>query len=839
MPDDILSCILSFLSIRDSVKARILSRRWRYICPFMLNLDFDLHTVLRINYKARYSNGDSDMSWEDKSKFVTGVDQFLELYNGQKLDSLRICFCLGNEYAGYVDRWIRFAIIMKTEKLDLDFSASPESQSNNLYDFPCQLLPQGDSSQLKYLCLKSCNLGPTPNLVSRLISLKSLDLEHVPLNQSCADSILSSCLNLEWLRLKNSILPETLCIHGPSLHLKILIVHECYGVQKFKISSIGLTTFEYIGKVKNFSFLDVPRLEKVHIRFMVAYERGTQYMFNGIANDLPRLQTLSLVLTTDEYSKHVHCELKEVEVHGFLGRSNEMELAIYLLKNVVSLERMILSTQKRLHEYVDMSSTGEINDVIDLSPETPSGPKGNDLKPIDRLTEMPDDILSCILSFLSIRDSVKARILSRRWRYICPFMLNLDFDLHTVLGINYKARYSNGDSDMSWEDKSKFVTGVDQFLELYNGQKLDSLRICFCLGNEYAGYVDRWIRFAIIMKTEKLDLDFSASPESQSNNLYDFPCQLLPQGDSSQLKYLCLKSCNLGPTPNLVSRLISLKSLDLEHVPLNQSCADSILSSCLNLEWLRLKNSILPETLCINGPSLHLKILIVHECYGVEKFEISSIGLTTFEYIGKVKNFSFLDVPRLEKVHIRFMVAYERGTQYMFNGIANDLPRLQTLSLVLTTDEVLPIPARITRFNSLKQLELFVMVSSDFNLLSLTSLLNASPLLQKLHLSLHTGRSRGRRIELQYSKHVHCELKEVEVHGFLGRSNEMELAIYLLKNAVSLERMILSTQKRLYHGGGKWTSSRCPWFEWQRKKACAYDLLQKEKVNSHTELLFL
>ncbi|KAL7168627.1 hypothetical protein ACSBR2_038963 [Camellia fascicularis] len=293
---------------------------------------------------------------------------------------------------------------------------------------------------------------------------------------------------------------------------------------------------------------------------------------------------------------------------------------------------------------------------------------------------MSDDILSFILSFLSIRDSVKARILSRRWRYICPFMLNLDFDLHTVLRINYKARYSNGDSDISWEDKSNFVTGVDQILELHNGQKLLSLRICFCLGNEYAGYVDRWIRFSIIMKTEKLDLDFSTSPESQSNNLYDFPCQLLPQGDSSQLKYLCLKSCNLSPTPNHVSRLVSLKSLDLEHVPLNQSCANSILSSCLNLEWLRLKNNILLETLCIHSPSLHLKTLIVHECYGVEKFEISSIGL----------------------------------------------PHLHIL--------VLPIPARITRFNSLKQLELSVMVSSDFNLLSLTSLLNASSLLQKLHL---------------------------------------------------------------------------------------------------------
>ena len=78
----------------------------------------------------------------------------------------------------------------------------------------------------------------------------------------------------------------------------------------------------------------------------------------------------------------------------------------------------------------------------------------------------------------------------------------------------------------------------------------------------------------------------------------------------------------------------------------------------------------------------------MHDCYGVEKIEISSIGLTTFEYIGKIKTFSFLDVPRLEKVHIRFLFAHKRGSQYMFNGLANDLPQLQILSLVLDPDEV-------------------------------------------------------------------------------------------------------------------------------------------------------
>ncbi|XP_057514774.1 F-box/LRR-repeat protein At3g26922-like isoform X2 [Actinidia eriantha] len=469
--------------------------------------------------------------------------------------------------------------------------------------------------------------------------------------------------------------------------------------------------------------------------------------------------------------------------------------------------------------------------------------KGNDVEPSDFLTEMPDDILSFILSLLSIRDAVKARILSRRWRKICPSLVNLDFDLHTVLGI--KEMYSNGDSDISGEDRCKFVTGVDQFLELYKGQKIDSLRVCFCLGNEYSCYIDRWIRFATGMETEKLDLDFSVNTQSnkyydftyqKENNFYDFPCQLLPQCKTSQLKHLCLKSCNLRPASHLLGRLISLKTLDLEHVPLDQSSTESILSGCLNLEWLRLKSSILPETLCIHGPSLHLKALIVHDCYGVEKIEISSIGLTTFEYIGKIKTFSFLDVPRLEKVHIRFMFAHKTGTQYIFNGLANDLPQLQILSLVLNPDEVLPVPASITRFNYLKQLELFVMLSSGFSLLSFTSLLNASPLLQKFHLAIYSGRSRGQ--EVQYSNCVHFQLKEVEVCGFLGRSNEMELAIYLLRHAVSLERMILNPQKRLYHGGGKWTTFPYPWFELERKQA-AYDLLLKERVNSSTKLVLL
>lgn len=46
------------------------------------------------------------------------------------------------------------------------------------------------------------------------------------------------------------------------------------------------------------------------------------------------------------------------------------------------------------------------------------------------------------------------------------------------------------------------------------------------------------------------------------------------------------------------------------------------------------------------------------------------------------------------------------------------------------------MPRRITAFSYLKQLELFVLASPDYNLLSLTSLINAAPLLQKFNLSV-------------------------------------------------------------------------------------------------------
>ncbi|KAK8313032.1 hypothetical protein V6Z11_D01G083100 [Gossypium hirsutum] len=54
-------------------------------------------------------------------------------------------------------------------------------------------------------------------------------------------------------------------------------------------------------------------------------------------------------------------------------------------------------------------------------------------KKADRISDLPDSILTHILSFLSTNEAVRTSILPTRWRYLFALLPNLHFDLEDVL----------------------------------------------------------------------------------------------------------------------------------------------------------------------------------------------------------------------------------------------------------------------------------------------------------------------------------------------------------------------------------------------------------------------
>lgn len=287
----------------------------------------------------------------------------------------------------------------------------------------------------------------------------------------------------------------------------------------------------------------------------------------------------------------------------------------------------------------------------------------------DRISELSDDILSFILSFLTMRDAVKTRLLSHRWRYLSPPLSHLQFDVFTLFGTH-------------GESSSKFIAAVDQVLLACRGPKIGTLKVRFGLGDDYAFHVDRWVSFSSAMQVEKIAFNFSCSPESCGS--YNFPYHILPTDEASHLKHLCLVSCTLRLSPEFTSQLNPLRTLDLDCVPLDWSSLDIITSACPKLTLLRMIECGLPKIVCIHGQLLCLKTLIIHD--SLISVELKSINLEIFEFFGRPRKLTFVDVPHLKKALVWSLFIYRRASP-ICNALAKDLPQLQFLSLIVQ-DEV-------------------------------------------------------------------------------------------------------------------------------------------------------
>ncbi|CAN1181021.1 F-box/FBD/LRR-repeat protein At1g16930 [Linum perenne] len=147
---------------------------------------------------------------------------------------------------------------------------------------------------------------------------------------------------------------------------------------------------------------------------------------------------------------------------------------------------------------------------------------------VDRISNLPDEILVNILSLLSFSEALATSVLSSRWIHLWKSAVSvLDFDGLKLLdmGPHFLPEVEPPDwyildddvpislprkPSIMEEKRLRYMNSVNRVLRHINVLQIKKFRVSFNLKDESnsKGDIDRWIEFALSKRVEYLDLSF-------------------------------------------------------------------------------------------------------------------------------------------------------------------------------------------------------------------------------------------------------------------------------------------------------------------------------------------
>lgn len=262
----------------------------------------------------------------------------------------------------------------------------------------------------------------------------------------------------------------------------------------------------------------------------------------------------------------------------------------------------------------------------------------------DFLTDLPDEILLHILSFLPTTDAIKT-VLIRRFGNLWHGIPVLDFDQcmhHDCCNGPY---YS-----------IKFLNLIHQVLKLNNSPALDKLRLRFSFHKDYIltddsevsdedycsqikgteSEINLLVHYALSKKVKVLDLDLLGCGLYELIEDYIVPESVLR---NNYLKELRLAFCNIESEGEIM--LKSLKVLSLTEIELSDNIMQKIIVGSPNLEELYLSGCSGLSKLVCTGENLKKLALVLH--MGRELI-ISCPNVISIEISGCIERAVLLDV---------------------------------------------------------------------------------------------------------------------------------------------------------------------------------------------------
>uniref|UniRef100_A0A0E0H6T8 F-box domain-containing protein n=1 Tax=Oryza nivara TaxID=4536 RepID=A0A0E0H6T8_ORYNI len=599
LPDDIVFRIMSFLTMRQAVRMCVLSRRWRNLWRTVPCINADISEVMELRDPAALI---STFQFRCKFELDEGFDDISDPED--------------------INAWISHAvqkqarvldIVVLCDKLYLDHSEFASRYLTRI-EFTSVVLMEGFFKQLEMGCpaweslfLDECAVNDVE------ISSQTLKVLTIKNTLFSSDKTTISTPSVTYLKLWR---PVDSCVFNdmPLLVTSLLVLYHvqdsdssdfCQNLRS--LSAAKRLEFDYFGRK-----LTMENNLQLYPKFnnLVSLTLGQWCLdanFYGLVvflQNAPKLEKLTLELEKHRWGKTSQRMIGELEERSFTCEHlTSVKVKCLaddpLVKGVVNFfVKMGLTSAQGIHLVLALLySNQDAPHAHHLFDEMPlrARPPMEDAAGRDRLSDLPDEILHRIMSFLNARQAVQTCVLSRRWRNLW----------HTVPCIN--ADFVEFDSIGYQGPEVPFKRFVNRLLEFRDpASVIDTFLLKYAMPDRLDGYkasneeANRWIGHALQKQARILEVA-----------VFFFPLDL----DHS------------------VFTSFYLRRIEFSHVYLRKGFFEQIETGCPLLEDLLLHQCFIWDG---EISSQTLKVLTVDatELYTVKEMSISTPNLTSLTLSG-------------------------------------------------------------------------------------------------------------------------------------------------------------------------------------------------------------
>ncbi|KAH7857906.1 hypothetical protein Vadar_017793 [Vaccinium darrowii] len=403
----------------------------------------------------------------------------------------------------------------------------------------------------------------------------------------------------------------------------------------------------------------------------------------------------------------------------------------------------------------------------------------------DQISGLPIEVLACILSRLCLKEAVRTSILSAQWRHVWTLITRLNFNKMKAFQVIkcYPELHKAG--------RQSFVKWVNHVLELHEAGTLEEFKVSFSLDRRFNVDIHDWIRFALLRKVQRLQLELSL--DWADNKDCTFPFGLFSQSEDT-----CLSSRFGIRTNGILAGIQFLKEVCLTHLDVGDEVVEFLLSNCPDLERLSVHHSFSLVSLNVGGAHSSLKYLEIGNCKNIKSIAISDANLVSFSYIGRHTNLFIKNVPSLVNLCIGGDILKSYFGLSMEDFFAQLSCCLKTLTVQIYDSWLCPKASLLTKLTTLERLTLKIIAWDDEMIGHFAWLIYMCPRLLKFEFQVTWSGSLSvsNREVMRRAKPPHRFLKEVKLGGYFGRKSDLELALFFFQNAVALEKMVIDPRSQ-------------------------------------------